>query len=100
MALRKDKLHTIKQAKSLLSALHVFVSPDAKLIGSFGKGEKTSMHDIDVYLPLHKTSELKQKLIVLLKSDKAEDTDWDGWYFSDTLYGNVDVFFSTDKFDY
>lgn len=95
------KIHTKLQAECLLHLLNKTISDKIKLIGSFGRGTEMSEHDIDVYIPnKRKTINLKHKLIHLLDAREVVDTDWGGWYFYDTFYGDVDVFFTTKDFDY
>jgi len=94
-------LHTIQQAQFLLFYLQKTISHDAELIGGFGKGKVESEHDIDVYFPTTKsTTHLKKKLLKLLDAKSVEVTDWNGWYFRETFFGDVDVFFSIKDFDY
>lgn len=95
------KVHTKKDATCLLHLLRKTISEKVELIGSFGKGSIQSSHDIDVLIPdKRRTNGLKNKLMNLLDAQSVEDTDWGGWYFYNTFYGNVDVFFSTKDFDY
>ena len=42
----------------------------------------------------------KRKISKLLDAKRVESTDWGGWFFYDTVFGNVDVFFDISKFDY
>ena len=94
------KTHTRCAAECLLHLLRKTVSEDASLIGSFGRGAETSEHDIDVLVPgARRTVRLRNKITHLLDADRVTDTDWGGWYFHDTFYGDVDVFFSTKDFD-
>lgn len=94
-------IHTREDALMLLQLLRETISPNAELIGSFGKGVQSSEHDIDIYIhDKEKSFLLKQELINLLNPSKVEDTDWDGWYFHDTSYGDVDIFFSIKDFDF
>lgn len=87
-------LHTREMAIELLDVLALFAP--AELIGSFGRGKPTSEHDIDVLLlnvrPAAKLH-LREALRKLLNASSVEDTDLGSWYFHDTIYGNVDVFF-------
>jgi len=107
------KIHTKIQAECLIHLLNKTVSDKATLIGSFGKGAETSEHDIDVLIPdRKKTSRFKTALILLLEpkpstrsdgtfaENGVTDTDWGGWYFHNTFYGDVDIFFTTKDFDY
>lgn len=75
--------------------------PDAKLIGSLGRG-KESNNDIDILLPgRRKTVSLVNKLKFILEpKGKVVPTDWGGLYFYNTHFGNVDIFFTTKDFDY
>lgn len=93
--------HTKKDADYLLQLMKIFITKKAVLIGSFGKGAEMSNHDIDILLPnFKKTKRLKEKLTILLLAKEIEDTDWGGWYFKNTFFGDVDVFFNTKEFDY
>lgn len=96
-----EKLHTKKDADSALDIIQKNISKEATLIGGFGKGKKTSKHDIDILIPNRKfTSKLKNKLKDLLNAKSVEDTDWGGWYFNNSDYGDVDIFYTTKDFDY
>ncbi len=107
-AIRSDVLlsankHTFKDAKYALHAIKTFWSlnpnykVDAVLIGSFAEG-KESDHDIDILLPawMKKTNRLKFHLKCVLNAGKVEDTDWGGWFFHDTEFGDVDIFFTKE----
>lgn len=76
---------------------------EAQLIGSLGRGEN-STHDIDLFLPnskLRKRRQLRGKLIsILVPGAEIEETDWGGWFFHNSKFGNVDIFFSIRDFDY
>ena len=95
------KIHTKEEADFLLNLFKLIISDKAELIGSFGKGAKKSKHDIDILLPdIRKTNKLKEKISTILCSEEIEDTDWGGWYFKNTFFGDVDIFFNTKGFDY
>lgn len=96
-----EKLHTIKDAEGVLYLIQKHISKKAKLIGGFGKGKTKSNHDIDLLIPDKKfTKKLKDKLFKLLNAESVEDTDWGGWYFNKTSFGDVDIFHTTEDFDY
>lgn len=96
-----EKLHTIDDAESVLNIIQRHISKNASLIGGFGKGKKTSEHDIDILIPDVKFDEkFKQEIIKLLNAESVEDTDWGGLYFNNTDYGDVDIFYTTEDFDY
>jgi hypothetical protein len=47
------------------------------------------------------TREDRERLKDLLLTDGTLDvTDWGGMYFTGTKFGDVDIFFSLDGFDY
>lgn len=95
-------IHTRQMASDAIEKLWKHGFCHIMLIGSLGKGADTSEHDIDILIPHYKKSKiLKQKLEKILKpKGKIELTDWGGYYFNDTIYGNVDIFFSIQDFDY
>ena len=65
------------------------------------KVKKTSHHDIDILIPNKKfNSTLKNKLKKLLNTKSVENTDWGGWYFNDTDFGDIDIFHTTKDFEY
>jgi len=74
---------------------------DARLIGSLGRGS-SSTHDIDVLLPLTKKSKEVERSLTFLLEPKGgvSHTDWGGYYFHDTPFGDVDVFFTTKDFTF
>lgn len=76
--------------------------PMVRLIGSLGAG-KESNHDIDILIPLTDKKQKQECAIALSKILKAEKhcgQDWGGCYYTNTIFGDVDLFFSTDDFDY
>jgi len=96
-----EKLHTKKDADLVLNLIRDNISKESTLIGGFGKGKKTSQHDIDILIPNKKFNlTLKKKLKELLNAESVEDTDWGGWYFNNTDFGDIDIFHSTKDFDY
>lgn len=103
-AIRKrypEKQHTKEKADFLVWLLRKLISKETRLIGSLGRGELLSDHDIDVLIPDRtNTHYMKDKLFDLLDATEVVDTDWGGFYFRDTYFGDVDVFFSTKDFDY
>ncbi len=89
-----------RDAECLVHFLQKTIYGKIKLIGSFGKNKKSSKHDIDILLSgKKKTVRLRNHIKNLLDAKKVEDTDWGGWYFHDTFYGDVDIFFTTKNFD-
>lgn len=99
--LNENRVHTLDDAKVVLDILQKNVSNNSSLIGGFGKGNLTSNHDIDVLIPdMEFNDELKSKIFNLLNAQSVEDTDWGGWYFNNTDYGDVDIFYTTEDFDY
>ncbi len=73
---------------------------NVKLIGSLAS-KGYSSNDIDILLSDYgATGFIKQSLNYILKPKGAiESTDWGGFYFNDTIFGNVDIFFTTKDFD-
>lgn len=74
----------------------------ATLIGSLAKENGTSSNDIDILIDDESYSKkLEDHFRILLKpKGKVVRTDWGGIYLYDTIYGNVDIFFTTENFDY
>lgn len=72
---------------------------NAELIGSLAK-IGFSNHDIDIHVRNSGTREDRERLIKLFTGGKVDETDWGGMYFTDTEFGDVDIFFSIDGFDY
>jgi hypothetical protein len=73
---------------------------NAELIGSLGKGATQSSHDIDILLRgVEPSEQLQWTLLEMLGASSVEDTDWGGWYFHDTVYGDIDIFFDDSEFD-
>ena len=96
-----EKLHTKKDALKVLNLIHNNITNKAGLIGGFGKGKEFSEHDIDILIPdLGFNEELKNKIFYLLNAESVENTDWGGWYFNNTDFGDVDIFYTTEDFDY
>lgn len=106
-------IHTIKDAEALIFFLKKTGFPEVKLIGSFAKGETESIHDIDILLEGYKLNpSLEDQLIYLLEPQPCERadgtfadkgityTDWGGLYLHNTFFGNIDIFFSIEDFDY
>jgi len=92
---------TKKMADAALQLIQKEISDKATLVGGFGKGKKTSKHDIDILIPFEKfDTKLKNKLKEILHAKSVENTDWGGWYFNDTDFGDVDIFQTTKDFDY
>lgn len=104
-----EKLHTKKDAEYCLWYIRRNICKDAKLIGAFGKGAEESKKDIDIYLPNFfpkgiavwmRAIKLRNKISFLLEAESVEVTDWGGWFFHNTVFGNVDVFFDITEFDH
>lgn len=96
-----ERLHSKEDAESALKVIHKNISKAAILIGGFGKGKTSSEHDIDILIPDKKfTVDLRDRLLKLLNAESVEDTDWGGWYFNSTDFGDVDIFYTTEDFDY
>lgn len=70
-----------------------------ELIGSLSK-LGFSNHDIDIHVMNSGTREDRDKLKELFKNGTVDETDWGGLYFTATQFGDVDLFFSLDGFDY
>jgi predicted nucleotidyltransferase len=95
-----ERTHTKDDAETVLNIIHKNISTEASLIGGFGKGKETSEHDIDILIPNTEfNNELKDKLFNILNAESVEDTDWGGWYFNNTDFGDVDIFYTTKDFD-
>ena len=97
-------MHTKQIADILIHVIDVVIcgkyGGKVKLIGSLGKGAHESKHDIDIHITCKQTDRLKNDLKLILRPEKVENTDWGGWYFHGTPFGDVDVFFTTKNFDY
>ena len=101
-------IHTRKDAEFLLFFLQKTIDENAKLIGSFGKGKEESEHDIDILLPSpngffrkrYWTIDFANYMKELLNAKSFEKTDWGGWYFHNTFFGDIDIFFTEKEFDY
>lgn len=97
--INEEKLHTLEDANKALNLIKSKISNQASLIGGFGKGKKSSMHDIDILIP-DKDVSIENELMELLDAESVEGTDWGGLYYNNTPYGDVDIFFTTEDFDY
>lgn len=74
--------------------------PQAELIGSLAK-IGFSNNDIDIHVPQSGTKDDRDKIILLFQPcGKVDETDWGGIYLTDTRFGDIDIFFSLDGFDY
>lgn len=108
----ENKLHTKKDAEYCLWYFKKHMWPDAKLIGSLGRGCSESKNDIDIYIPDYVESKpitirsgmrkvkMKNKILTLLDAHSYESTDWGGYFLHNTIFGNIDVFFDIKNFDY
>lgn len=70
-----------------------------ELIGSLAK-IGFSNHDIDIHVKNSGTREDRDKLKQLFLTSEIDETDWGGIYFTNTQFGDIDLFFSLDGFDY
>lgn len=92
-------IYTPKYGRFVVNVLKNLGFNTARLIGSLSRG-KNSKHDIDILLKgLKRSYVLRKKLGRLLHSESFEYTDWGGIYFKNTIFGDVDIFFSTKGFD-
>ena len=105
----EEKIHTRKDAEYCLWYIKKYVCKDAKLIGGFGKGAEQSKKDIDIFLPNFfpqgvckemRAAKLRSRISFLLDAERVETTDWGGWFYHNTIFGNVDIFFNIDDLDY
>lgn len=87
-------LHTPAMGAGLISALIAAGFREPQIIGSVAAGVR-SLHDLDVLLPHDSmTPETLVRLTdTLCPKDGYVETDWPGWFFHGTVYGEVDVFF-------
>lgn len=102
LVLMNKRLYTIRDGEIVEFFLKRTIDDTAKLIGSLGKGN-TSLHDIDISLPnIVRTEQTIKQIKWLLDAESFQKTDWGGVYYTNTFFGDVDVFFKgcTDKFTY
>ena len=59
-----------------------------------------SEHDIDIWIKELDTQQLRDKIIILLNPKKVINTDWEGMYFKDTPFGDIDIFLKIDNLNY
>lgn len=71
---------------------------DCVLVGSLSRGQNSN-NDIDILIT-RKNPFIPEKLKEILKPRNVIKTDFGGLYFEDTIYGDIDIFFSKDDFDY
>jgi hypothetical protein len=113
--------YTKRDGEIVVFFLKRTLCPSAKLIGSlYDKGE--SDHDIDILLEADDDGNIEisdfdktysvsivtlgnwdmfgKVVMKLLEAKSYEKTDWGGYYFHDTFFGDIDIFFSTKDFDY
>jgi hypothetical protein len=96
----RSVIYSVRSGKAVVSFLKRNGFPNAKLIGSLGRGIPSN-HDIDILLPKHKRSILLcNRLMELLDSNEYEYTDWGGIFIKNTHFGDIDVFFTIKDFDY
>lgn len=102
------KLHTKKDAEYCLWYFKKHICKDAVLIGAFAKEKIESEHDIDIYLPnmfkkgfanWMRRIKYGKKIQNAIDAEKYESTDWGGYFFHNSIFGNVDVFFDISEFD-
>ena len=94
--------YTVEIGNEVIRLLQANGYKKARLIGSLGAG-KESDHDIDILIPLRNKKTKSRCAIALAKLLKAEKycgQDWSGAYYTKTIFGDVDLFFSTKDFDY
>ena len=94
--------YTVQHGNMVLRFIHENGYPTAKLIGSLGNG-KESYHDIDILIWIRgkkKKQACADILINLLLPEKTEAQDWGGVYYTNTIYGDVDIFFTDKDFDF
>lgn len=96
------RTHTQGDARDVMYLIKATgLDRDARIIGSLGRGAETSEKDIDILLPnCSLTRELLDALDGLFECERAEMTDWGGIFLHNTLFGNLDFFFTTEDFDY
>jgi hypothetical protein len=96
----KKSIYLPEDGLQIVRHLREQINVESKLIGSLGKG-KTSTKDIDILLiGCSNTPEFKEYLLALFKPTSVVDTDWGGWYFHGTAFGDIDFFFTDEDFDY
>ena len=104
-----SKFITQREANLCLWYFKKHIDSGAQLVGSFGKGICVSNHDIDIYLPSvikegfdvgMRKVKMRNKIEHMLDAKKVEATDWGGYYFHDTPFGDVDTFFDISQFDH
>ncbi len=95
-------IYTISKAKKVEDWFRKEIAKSVVLIGSHSKG-RSSKHDIDIYLSKVNVSPIIGRIIgKKLKCSSFEKTDWGGYFYHDTIFGEIDVFFKgqTKNFDY
>lgn len=72
---------------------------EAELIGSLAK-KGVSYNDIDIHIPNMNRDRMWELVNLFLhRGVTLQKTDWEGLFFSNTPFGNVDIFFSVEDFD-
>jgi hypothetical protein len=92
----------IEAGNSVVDFLKANGFPQAELIGSIAK-IGFSNNDIDIYIPKSGTAEDRDKLVFLFLTEphtKVDISDYGIMCFTETKFGDVDIFFSLDGFDY
>lgn len=59
-----------------------------------------SEHDIDIWVKEQDTQQLRDKIISLLNPKEVLNTDFEGMYLKETIFGDVDIFLRIDNLDY
>ena len=85
-------IYSKKDGDDVVRFLQVEFKISSTLIGSLAK-TGGSNHDIDILLECEKTKDLLCDLILKLSPHGVDETDWGGWYFSRTIFGDIDFFF-------
>ncbi len=103
MAMEGMQEYTPADGAAVVKHLKIHEFTGVQLIGSLAKGE-TSTHDIDILLPndirdQKTTDRLIEALYDSVHAIHIEHTDWGGMYFHGTIFGDVDIFFTTKDFD-
>lgn len=59
-----------------------------------------SEHDVDIWVKEQDTQQLRDKIISLLNPKEVLNTDFEGMYLKETIFGDVDIFLRIDNLDY
>lgn len=91
--------YTEEDGVAVVLLLHEYGFQNCELIGSLSR-EGVSNNDIDIYIPNGSLADKEVLKNILMTSGVVEETDWGGIFFTDTQFGNVDIFFDKSEFDY